>query len=130
LGAGLAALQSGAAATRHQPAGEVESLFLDADALLRDGELAPGAARVGIGTGGLGGDGDPAQVEGRLDRLDVRPARLGGAADPPEQVELIADVEAAAEGRTQILTGGLAAGEGRGRKPGASCLAEHRPGAL
>ncbi len=122
-----------AAPALEQAPGEVEGLRLDPQALARHFEPAAGAARVGISPRGLGGDGDPAEVEGGLDRLDVGAARLDRAADTAEQVELVADVETGIEDEVRPLPFpriGIsdAAAHGRRRQPPRAGLPQHRAG--
>ena len=58
------------------PSGQFERLLLDSQAFAGDRELAARAARIGIGAGGFGGDGDATYVEGRLSGARIGSARL------------------------------------------------------
>jgi hypothetical protein len=76
--------------------------------------VAARAAGVGISPGSLGGDGDPSEIEGGLDRFDIGAAGFGCPADAAEQVELIADVEPGIEG--DVRATGPWIGEARPRR--------------
>src|SRR5690606_31821535 len=90
---GLVGLHRRGPAALEQAAGQVEGLFLHLDAA--PGHLQPAArvAGVGIGAHRFRHDRDARDVVGSLDRFDVGPARLDGAAQAAEQVDLVADIE-------------------------------------
>ncbi len=94
LRARLAGIERRSAPAFDPPSGEFERLLLDSQAFAGDRELAARAARIGIGAGGFGGDGDAADVEGRLSGARIGSARLYRSANPAEQINLVADVDA------------------------------------
>ena len=141
LCAGLARFEHRRPPAFEQPPGQIIGFLLHPHAFLRDGELAPGAARIGISAGGFSRDGDAGEIESGLDRLGIGTARLDRAVDPPEQVELVGDVEPdiigiarragarKAERLARLARIGRASRDRRRGEPAGATLAQHGAGA-
>ena len=125
----------------HPPFGDTQRLIEQRDDPLGDGEARGGGGGIGIGARGFRHHRHAHDIGIRRRRADIPACGLDGAADPPEQVDLVGDVEPAVDQPAfavdaghaldlrEAIVGGTGA-ERRLRHAIVAHLAQRRPGAF